>query len=84
MEIDVCIKEHYDCNLVLGGDFNCHLDSNNPATNMIFDFIKENNFHRSDLGSGSSKAFTYGSDVLGNHSCVDFVLMSAISKLCSC
>jgi len=25
-EIGICIQDHSECNLVLGGDFNCDLD----------------------------------------------------------
>ena len=38
-EIDMCIKDHDGCNLVLGGDFNCDLDSRDSLTVMISDFI---------------------------------------------
>jgi len=82
-EVDTCIKYHNDCNLVLGGDFNCDLDSSDSVTNIISDFMKENNLHRCDSAAGSTKAFTYCSDALGHYSCIDFVLMSDVVNLCS-
>jgi len=74
--VGMCIQDHSEYNLVLGDNFNCDLDSSNPVTRLIFDFTKENNLFRCDFAAGCNKVFTYCSDALGNHSCIDFVLMS--------
>ena len=83
MEIDASIKDHSDCKLVLGGDFNCNLDYNDSITDTISHFMKENNLLRCDLATGCTKAFTYCNEALGVYSCIDFVLMSDINSLCS-
>ena len=68
---------------MLGGNFNCDLDFSDPVTRLILDFTKENNLFRCDLAVGCNKVFTYCSDALGNYSCIDFVLMSNLTCLCS-
>ena len=62
---------------------NCDLDAKDPVTKMISDFVKENNLYRCDSAAGCTKAFTYCSDALGNYSCIDFVVMSDVTNLCS-
>jgi len=54
-----------------------------PRTRLILDFTKENNLFRCDLAVRCNKVFTYCSDAQGNYSCIDFVLMSDLSCLCS-
>jgi len=82
-KVGMCIQNHIECNLVLGGDFNCDLDSSDFLTRLILDFMKENNVFRCNLAAGCNKIFTYCGDALGNYSCIDFVLMSDLTYLCT-
>jgi exonuclease III len=82
-QIKPCLSSYSDCKIVIGGDFNCDLDSRDPAADMISGFLQNMNLQRCDLAAGCTKTFTYCSDALGRCSCIDFVLMSDVAELCS-
>jgi hypothetical protein len=83
MEVYAHIIAHDGCTIVLGGDFNCDLDTVDPVSVRVRNFFSDINLHRCDLIMGAKKMFTYCNDALGNRSCIDFVLMSDATKLCS-
>ena len=55
-----------DDKVVIGGDFNTNLDTNNPASDLVNQFISESSLYRCDIPvlSGTGNFYTYISDAL--------------------
>ena len=64
-----------DCVLLMGGDFNCDLDSNSDAANAINEFAQTYNLQRADQIAGF-RANTYVNFALNCSSCLDYFLIS--------
>jgi exonuclease III len=64
-----------DCTILVGGDFNCDLDSSAEAAKIINLFAETCCLHRSDQISGF-RANTYVNQALNCSSCLDYFLIS--------
>ena len=79
-ELSAHLCGYADCNLLLGGDFNCDLDSIDPASTKINQFIAEHQLHRCDQLVGCPRVDTYMNDALNHSSCLDYFLLSDRQK----
>jgi len=71
-----------DCITLLGGDFNCDLDSSDHVSLLVNDFARDIGLVRCDQSvPGFTKTSTYVNVALNCSSCVDFLLVSDASKV---
>jgi len=67
-------KERYtDCKMIIAGDFNVDLDSNNEIAHLMTKFITEHALIRGDRFAGEKKR-TYINATLGHESQIDYIL----------
>ena len=79
--IENYLYDHSDCQVLIGGDFNCDLDSPSQAAELIRDFSSDHFLIRCDKLLGTFKVNTYVNDALGYGSCVDYFLVSHKSNI---
>jgi len=67
---------------LIGGDFNCNVDHNDPAARMVIEFINEHQLIRCDECVGPKAAYTYCNESLNCRSCIDFFFVSDSDRNC--
>ena len=80
-EMSVHISNYNDCTVLLGGDFNCDLDSPDEVAFIINNFARDNFLFRCDRISGMYKVNTYVNEALNRSSCIDYFLTSSLNAL---
>jgi hypothetical protein len=65
-----------DCVYLLGGDFNCDVDHNDPAARMVKNFLKDKSLSRCDECLGVKAKYTYSNESLNTRSCIDYFCVS--------
>ena len=81
-EISIQLDNFSDCVFLLGGDFNCNVDHNDPASRIVNSFIMENKLVRCDECVGPKAEYTYSNESLNCRSCIDFFFVSDSDRNC--
>lgn len=80
-EMSVHMSNYKDCTWLLGGDFNCDLDSRDEVALIINEFACDNVLSRCDCVNGMHKVNTYVNEALNCSSCIDYFLTSSVDTL---
>jgi len=72
-----------DCTVLLGGDFNCDLDSSDEVAFIINNLAPDNFLFRCDRNSGMHKVNTSVNKALNCSSCINYFLTSSLNALTS-
>ena len=76
--------QKYSChNVIIGGDLNTDLDKVNPATEVICNFIAENNYSRCDRLFHGNYLPTYHNESLNHESYIDYFVVSKADAVLS-
>ena len=74
--IFVRCERFYECELIIGGDFNVNLDGCDSVANCVNKFLMDHLLIRCDSIFPSRKSVTYVNEALGHESCIDYLLVS--------
>jgi exonuclease III len=80
-DIESWCDQYASCDLIVAGDFNVDLDSSEPTSTAINNFLIRHRAVKSDNLFLSSKTATYINDALGHLSAIDYVVTSAPNGL---
>ena len=75
-------RERYsDCECVIGGDFNCNMDSNDSVALRLSQFLKNSSLSRCDVSFPKCNVDTYVNLSLKQSSHIDYILVSDSSEM---
>jgi len=81
-QISSWCERYSDCELIIAGDFNCSLDSGDPISRYLNEFIERFSLQRCDVLFPCVNPVTYVNTALNQQSCIDYVLVSSGSNVC--
>ena len=80
-QISSWCEQYNDCEIVFAGDLNCNLDSGDPVSYCVKQFVDRFSLSRGDVLFSCSGTATYVNVTLNHQSCTDYVLISSHSSL---
>jgi exonuclease III len=75
-------EQYVNCDVIIGGDFNVNLDSNDVIANFINSFSVDHSLVRCDDLFPRAKTATYINSSLNQESCIDYILVSSRDQVC--
>jgi len=76
LELDSVISDYNELDLLVGGDFNVDLDTNNSYSASVSNFMMRNNLKRCDKIYPTGIKHTYVNEALQCSSAIDFIMTS--------